>query len=69
MFCSWPSGIHLNDGFRTLFGFQPNTKLAVLMFGLIHRFGLATKLQDFHLSGNGLVLNIVAFNVGSRSAS
>jgi hypothetical protein len=52
------------DGFRTLFGFQPNTKLAVLMFGLIHGFGLATKLQDFHLSGNGLVINILSFNVG-----
>jgi hypothetical protein len=52
------------DGFRTLFGFQPNTKLAVLVFGLIHGFGLATKLQDFHLSANGLVPNIIAFNVG-----
>ena len=52
------------DGFRTLFGWQPNTKLAVLGFGLIHGFGLATKLQDFKLSGNGLVLNMVSFNVG-----
>ena len=52
------------DGFRTLFGFQPNTKLAVLAFGLIHGFGLSTKLQDFHLSGNWLVANILAFNVG-----
>ena len=52
------------DGFRTLFGFQPNTKVAVLIFGLIHGFGLATKLQDFHLSSQGLVPNIIAFNVG-----
>ena len=52
------------DGFRTLFGFQPNTKAAVLGFGLIHGFGLATKLQDFALSRDGLVTNIISFNVG-----
>ena len=32
-------------GFKTLFGWQPDTKLAVLGFGLVHGFGLATKLQ------------------------
>jgi len=52
------------DGFRRVFGFQPNTKAAVLIFGLFHGFGLATKLQDFALSQNGLVANIVSFNVG-----
>jgi hypothetical protein len=52
------------DGFRTLFGFQPNTRLAVLIFGLVHGFGLATKLQELHLSGNGLIGNMVSFNVG-----
>jgi len=52
------------DGFRRFFGFQPNTKAAVLIFGLFHGFGLATKLQDFALSQNGLVANIVSFNVG-----
>jgi hypothetical protein len=36
----------------------------VLIFGLFHGFGLATKLQDFELSPDGLVGNIVAFNVG-----
>ena len=46
------------------FGFQPNTKAAVLIFGLFHGFGLATKLQDFSLSKDGLVGNILAFNVG-----
>jgi len=46
------------------FGRQPNTKAAVLLFGLIHGFGLATKLQDFELSAEGLVGNIIAFNVG-----
>jgi len=52
------------DGFKTLFGVQPNTKAAVLLFGLFHGLGLATKLQDFQLSSNGLVANIVSFNVG-----
>jgi hypothetical protein len=52
------------NGFRRLFGFQPNTRIAVLIFGLFHGFGLATKLQEFSLSQNGLVPNIVSFNVG-----
>ena len=52
------------DGFKRLFGFEPNTKIAVLIFGLFHGFGLATKLQELDLSKNGLVTNIVSFNVG-----
>jgi len=52
------------DGFRRVFGFQPNTRAAVLIFGLFHGFGLATKLQDFSLAPQGLVANIVSFNVG-----
>ena len=52
------------DGFKRFFGFQPNTRAAVLVFGLFHGFGLATKLQEFSLSPNGLVTNIVSFNVG-----
>ena len=52
------------DGFRRLFGFEPNTKIAVLIFGLFHGFGLATKLQELDLSKNGLVTNIISFNVG-----
>lgn len=52
------------DGFTRFFGFQPNTRIAVLVFGLFHGFGLATKLQDFTLSPNGLVTNIVSFNIG-----
>ncbi len=52
------------NGFRRVFGFQPSTKIAVLIFGLFHGFGLATKLQEFSLSQNGLVTNIVSFNVG-----
>jgi len=52
------------NGFQRLFGMQPNTKIAVLIFGLFHGFGLATKLQEFSLAQNGLVANIVSFNVG-----
>ena len=52
------------DGFRRVFGFQPNTRAAVLIFGLFHGFGLATKLQDFALAPQGLVANIVSFNIG-----
>lgn len=52
------------DGFRTLFGWQPNPKAAVFGFGLIHGFGLATKLQDFALSSKGLIVNMISFNVG-----
>src|SRR5215208_1207752 len=51
-------------GFRRFLGFQPNTRIAVLVFGLFHGFGLATKLQEFALARNGLVTNIVSFNVG-----
>lgn len=50
--------------FRRWFGFQPNTKAAVLIFGFFHGFGLATKLQDYTLAEDGLVANILAFNVG-----
>ncbi len=51
------------NGFQKL-GFQPNTKLAVLIFGFFHGFGLATKLQDIAISSDGLVTNMVSFNVG-----
>jgi hypothetical protein len=50
-------------GFRKL-GFAINTKLAVLVFGLFHGLGLATKLQDLAVSENGLLENLVSFNVG-----
>ena len=50
--------------FRRWFGVQPNTKIATLVFGLFHGFGLATKLLDFEVSPNGLTANLIAFNVG-----
>jgi hypothetical protein len=51
-------------GFERIFKVRPNTKAAVVVFGLFHGFGLATKLQEFTLSRAGLVTNIVSFNVG-----
>lgn len=51
-------------GFKRLLGWQPNTRWAVLIFGLFHGFGLATKLQAFQLPENGLLTNLLAFNVG-----
>jgi hypothetical protein len=50
-------------GFKTL-GFQPDTRAAVFIFGLFHGFGLATKLQDLAISPDGLVTNMISFNVG-----
>ncbi len=52
------------DGFRRFLGFQPNTRLAVLTFGLFHGFGLATTLQEYALAQEGLVTNMLSFNVG-----
>lgn len=51
-------------GFKHLLGKSPNTKLAVLIFGLFHGFGLATKLQEFQLPQEGLITNLIAFNLG-----
>ena len=56
-------GFENMGGFRAL-GLRPDTRIAVLVFGLVHGFGLATKLQQFSLSRNGLVTNIISFNVG-----
>jgi hypothetical protein len=50
-------------GFDRL-GIHPNTKAAVLIFGFFHGFGLATKLQDLALSREGLVANMLSFNIG-----
>ena len=50
-------------GFRKL-GLAINTKLAVLMFGLFHGLGLATKVRDLGLSDDGLLVNLISFNLG-----
>lgn len=50
--------------FQRWLGFQPNTKVATLVFGLFHGFGLATKLLEFQIAPDGLLPNLLAFNVG-----
>ena len=50
--------------FQRWFGVQPNTKVATLVFGFFHGFGLATKIQDYEVSKDGLFANLIAFNVG-----
>jgi hypothetical protein len=45
-------------------GFQPNTKVATLIFGLCHGLGLATKILDFEMSKDGLLANLISFNIG-----
>lgn len=56
-------------GFENVGGFQKlglaiNTKAAVLVFGLFHGLGLATKVMDLEMSRDGLLANLIAFNVG-----
>ena len=51
-------------GFKRFFGTQPNTKAAVLIFGLFHGFGLASKLQEFKFGKEGLFTNLLGFNIG-----
>lgn len=51
-------------GFQRWLGFQPNTKAATLVFGLFHGLGLATKVLEYDMSADGLLPNLIAFNVG-----
>ncbi len=50
--------------FRKWLGFQPNTKAATLIFGLLHGTGLASKIMEYQISEDGLLANLLAFNVG-----
>lgn len=50
-------------GFKRL-GYQPDNRVAVGGFGLFHGLGLATKLQALGLNPDGLLANLVAFNIG-----
>lgn len=50
--------------FQRWFGVQPNTKVATLVFGLFHGFGLAAKIQEFEIARDGLLPNLLAFNLG-----
>lgn len=46
------------------FGVQPDTRAATLVFGLFHGFGLAAKVQEYEIARDGLLPNLLAFNVG-----
>ena len=50
--------------FQRWFGFQPSTKAATLIFGFFHGFGLATKIIEFEIAEDGLIPNLLSFNVG-----
>ncbi len=50
--------------YQRWFGFQPNTKVATLVFGFCQGFGLSTKILDYEISADGLLANLLAFNVG-----
>jgi hypothetical protein len=50
--------------YQRWFGFQPNTNAATLIFGFFHGFGLASKIIDYDIAQNGLIPNLLAFNVG-----
>lgn len=46
------------------FGWAPDTRAATFVFGLLHGFGLATKIQEFGIPENGLLANLISFNIG-----
>ena len=50
--------------FQRWFGVQPDTRAATLVFGLLHGFGLATKILDYDIAPDGLLGNLIAFNIG-----
>ena len=50
--------------YQRWFGVQPDTRMATLIFGLFHGLGLASKLQDFDMAADGLLANLIAFNIG-----
>lgn len=56
-------GIDNLGGFEKI-GLRPDQRLVILVFGLFHGLGLATKLIDLAMPRNGLVTNLVAFNIG-----
>lgn len=50
--------------FPAWFGFQPDTRKATLIFGFLHGFGLASRLIDYNIAPDGLIVNLIAFNIG-----
>jgi hypothetical protein len=53
-----------NIGLLKRAGLNIDTRAAVLVFGLFHGLGLATKVMDLEMSSQGLLTNLIAFNVG-----
>jgi len=45
-------------------GHRPDTRIATFVFGLCHGFGLASKILDYDIAPDGLLANLLAFNVG-----
>lgn len=61
----------LYKGFENLAGFDkilkipsPNLLAMVFIFGLIHGFGLSTRLQSFEMGTEQFLAKIIGFNVG-----
>ena len=53
------------DGFRKYLNITPpNMLFMIIGLGLIHGFGLSTRLQELPLSADNLLLNIISFNMG-----
>lgn len=53
------------DGFRKHLKIAPPNPLAmIVLLGLVHGFGLSTRLQELPLNQNELLMNIISFNVG-----
>ncbi|MGY8813900.1 MAG: HupE/UreJ family protein [Gammaproteobacteria bacterium] len=53
------------DGFRKYLNINPPNMMAMIFsLGLIHGLGLSSRLQELPLSEDGLLLNIISFNVG-----
>lgn len=53
------------DGFQKYLGMRsPNLLFLVFIFGLIHGFGLSTRLQQIPLGEGSLLLQIISFNIG-----
>lgn len=51
-------------GFQRVLGINPDPRVAVFVFGLCHGLGLATELQESINSGEGLLVNLLSFNLG-----
>jgi hypothetical protein len=51
-------------GFERTLRRRPDPRVMVLGFGLVHGLGLATKLEQLGLHREGLLANLVSFNVG-----